>query len=194
MLIGIIILGGLLFLKLYFFPNDEKGKLWKSRITEFKSKNGDIENDSIIISKLISSNKSFKKHDTIIYTHPFDTILEKCLDRSGQTTNDMIECYYTTTNILDSLVHGKYLEIYNKLDVEDKQKFKLSEDNWVKYYKSESDFLMSAFYTWANKSKYGHGREHSITQAEWRYTIVRQHLIDLTDYNEEIYIIDDETM
>lgn len=126
--------------------------------------------------------------------YPFDTILDNYIsagDTMGSGTNDMISWFYNATKKLDSLVEIKYNKLIKRLDKEDQAKLKLSQDNWKKYRDAEADFLMSAYYTWANASKYGHGREHSITQAEWRYSVVRLRLIALTKYNDEIYDIDD---
>lgn len=126
--------------------------------------------------------------------YPFDTILDKYIsagDTVGSGTNDMIGWFYDATKKLDSLVDIKYAQLMKRLDKEDKAKLKLSQDNWKKYRDAEADFLMSAYYTWANASKYGHGREHSITQAEWRYSVVRLRLIALTKYDDEIYDVNE---
>lgn len=121
-------------------------------------------------------------------SYPFDAILSNCLDeKEGGTTVGMIDCYTQSAVKLDTLVGKIYRKLYAKLDNKDKQKLKLSQDNWRKFYAAEGDFLYSAFYTWANVSKYGHGREHAITQASWHYEVVRQRLIALTEYEKEIY-------
>jgi uncharacterized protein YecT (DUF1311 family) len=112
------------------------------------------------------------------------------IESTGSSTNDMINMFYKATAKLDSLLELKYNQLIVRLDKVDQIKLKTSQDNWRKFRDSESDFLMSAYYTWANESKYGHGREHAITQAEWRYTIVRRRLVSLTIYDEEIYDTD----
>jgi uncharacterized protein YecT (DUF1311 family) len=126
-----------------------------------------------------------------IDSFPFDTILDNCLNAPngvGQTTMGMVDCYDNASIKFDTILMKLYKELYTKLDKQDKQKLKVSQENWRKFYKAESDFLYSAFYTWANSSKYGHGREHSITQAEWKYNVMRQRLINLMKYNEEISV------
>lgn len=125
---------------------------------------------------------------------PFDSILRNCMDSrnvngytEGLSTTGMIDCYTNSAIKLDSIVNEVYHKLYSKLDKGDKRKLKLSQDRWKKFYTAEEDFLYSAFYTWANASKYGHGRDHAISQAEWSYGVVRQRLIDLTKYDDQIY-------
>jgi len=152
-----------------------------------------LDNKKIDSTLTAPNEKSQKEIDLETYSLPFDTSLINCLhtsDGKGQTTMGMIDCYYNAINILDSLVNKMYNKLSSKLDKTDKQKLKKSQDNWRKYYSAESDFLFSAFYTWANSSKNGHGREHAITQAEWRYDVMRKRLIDLTKYDTEIFIED----
>jgi uncharacterized protein YecT (DUF1311 family) len=143
----------------------------------------------------------------VIDSFPFDTILNNCFNApikdtnliggygnlAGGSTMGMIGCYDYATNELERLVNNIYTNIYSKLDKDDKQKLKLSQDNWRKFYNAEGEFLYSAFYTWANKSKYGHGREHAITQAEWRYNVMRERLINLTKYDNEIWVDENDT-
>lgn len=123
-------------------------------------------------------------------SYPFDTILYNCMHVKGGhggTTVGMIDCFTNSAVKLNTLVDQMYRKLYLKLDKEDRPKLKLSQDRWRKFYAAEGDFLFSAFYTWANVRKYGHGRGHAISQAEWHYKVVRQRLIALTEYDSEIY-------
>lgn len=142
-------------------------------------------------AKTISSAKpSELKENYNKDSYPFDTILYNCMHLkggSGGTTVGMTDCFTNSAVKLNRLVDQMYRKLYLKLDKKDKRKLKLSQDNWRKFYAAEGDFLYSAFYTWANVSKYGHGMEHSITQAEWHYKVVCQRLIALTEYEKEIY-------
>lgn len=138
----------------------------------------------------ISSKKAALERDVF----PFDSIIRNCMHTptksgwsKGGTTDGMVDCYYNSADKLETLINNIYNKLYSKLDNEDRLKLSLSQNRWKKFYLAEGDFLFSAFYTWANARKYGHGREHAITQAEWRYDIVRQRLIDLTKYDKEIY-------
>ncbi len=159
-----------------------------------------LDNNKIDSTKSIShvdSSSKILKYSSIPHEFPFDTILNNCLESSGEdrqlnggTTMGMIACFYNATNILDSIVNNMYKKLFSKLDKNDRQKLKKSQDCWRKYYAVESDFVYSAYYTSANFGKYGHGREHAITQAEWRYDIMRKRLIDLTKYDAEIFIED----
>ncbi|MEI6122325.1 MAG: lysozyme inhibitor LprI family protein [Bacteroidota bacterium] len=142
-----------------------------------------------------------------IDSFPFDTILNNCFNApikdtnliggdgnlAGGSTMGMIGCYDYATNQLDKLVNNIYSNTYSKLDKDDKQKLKLSQDNWRNFYNAEGEFLYSAFYTWANKSKYGHGREHAIMLAEWRYNVMRERLINLKKYDNEIWVDENDT-
>ena len=120
---------------------------------------------------------------------PFDTILAFCLenpDLKGETTAGTLDCYYNASLKLDTLVVQRYENLYSKLDTGDRKRIKKSQQQWTAFYQAESDFLYSAYFTWANKTKYGHGREHSLLQAEWKYDLVRKRLIDLSKYDAEI--------
>jgi len=159
-----------------------------------------------IISKInISSppqpGKSDEREGLIFDSFQFDTILYNCFNLpfrdtnlintggqlAGGTTMGEIYCYDYAANKLDTLVNNVYIRLYAKLDNDDKLKLKLSQKNWRKFYYAEGEFLYSAFYTWTNKTKYGHGREHAITQAEWKYVVMRERLINLTKYDNEIW-------
>ena len=167
-----------------------------------------LNKNKIDSTKSIDSIKSISSIDTsskimidpgIPHEYPFDTILNNCFQSPGEdgqlnggTTMGMIDCYDYSTTKLDTLVNKIYKKLYSKLDNKDKLKLKKSQNNWRKFYISESDFVFSAYYTWANLSKYGHGREHAITQAEWRYDVMRKRLIDLTKYEAEIFTVDEK--
>ncbi len=140
----------------------------------------ELQSDSLTFNNQINKNKD---------TFYFDKLVDECLLTSdGQTTLGMIQCFDSAAVFLDSILSNTYDMLYTKLDSTDKKKLRESQENWQKFRISESEFLTSSFYTWANFSKYGHGREHSITQSAWKYDIVRERLINLIEYNEEIYI------
>lgn len=114
-------------------------------------------------SNISTPSKSTTNTDKVIL--PFDSILRNCMNScnesgylNGQTITGMIDCFYNPANQLDSIADQVYYKLYAKLDRQDKQKLKLSKDRWRKFYSAEEDLLYSAFYTWANASKYGHGR------------------------------------
>jgi uncharacterized protein YecT (DUF1311 family) len=120
-----------------------------------------------------------------------DSILENCLgmpDHSGETTIGMTDCYELATSKMDTLIDYQYIKLYQKLDNDDRINLKSSQDKWKKFYEAEADFLYDSFKTWTNYRKYGHGSIHTIMQAEWKYKIKRQRLIDLTNYDDEIFV------
>ncbi len=115
-----------------------------------------------------------------------DSMLFDCLDSSGAKTISEIACYYRLTEAVDTKIRMEYLILYAKLDSTDKSLFKMTENRWNSYFKEEKAFLYSVFYTWPNKGKYQHGREHSTAQAEWLFKIARQRLIALRVFGREI--------
>lgn len=161
-------------------------------ICSCKNKNVELQNSKgLILEQQFDSLSNIKQIS--IDTFYFDKLVKACLSTSdGQTTLGMIQCFDTATIYLDSILLNTYEILYNKLDKVDKKKLKKSQENWVKFKKAENEFLYSSYYTWANYSKYGHGREDAITQAAWKYDIVRERLINLLKYNEGIYIEESE--
>ena len=137
------------------------------------------------------------KKDIVATNHieyPFDSILESCLDSGENRGNTMgeIECYYDAAIKLDTLIDKYYHILFKKLDKSDRYKLKVSQDKWLQYYHAESKFIYSAFYTWSNFSKYGHGREAAIDQAQWRYELARKRLVDLIKYDSQIVNVSDQ--
>jgi uncharacterized protein YecT (DUF1311 family) len=144
-------------------------------------------NSQLLSDSIIDINQTKIQIDTFY----FDKFVHSCLSTSdGQTTLGMIQCLDSATVYLDSILHNSYDSLLVKLDITDQKKLKASQENWMKFRIAEFDFLYSSFYTWANFSKYGHGREDAILQAEWKYNIVRERLINLIKYNEGIYVED----
>lgn len=147
---------------------------------------GDPREEDMLALKEMSHNSTSNGISDDSFAVSIDTYVLDCLDTNGTTTG-MIDCYRLAVTRLDSLIDLKFKEIYSKLDKEDKSAFKTSHENWKIYFVSESDFLHGAFYTWANYSQYGHGREHSITQNQWIYQIARNRFIALSNYNDQLY-------
>ncbi|MES2702354.1 MAG: lysozyme inhibitor LprI family protein [Bacteroidota bacterium] len=119
--------------------------------------------------------------------HDIDSILYNCPDGLGRTTIGDITCYQETIVLVEKKIDLEYKVLYNRLDDIDKKLLKKTQDSWNAYFNAESFFLHSAFYTWANYQKYGHGREHAIAQAEWLFKLARQRLIAIRVFSNEIY-------
>ena len=131
---------------------------------------------------------SSDKFGDTIYSHDIDSFL-KNYPGDGTTFGDM-RSYYRAIEKLDTLIEVVYKKIYRKLESEqDKKLFKYSQDNWKRYFASETNFLHEIYYT--KQIEYGFGREHSITQAQWSFQVARQRLILLKNIDEQTYNDDD---
>jgi hypothetical protein len=140
-------------------------------------------------NSLISYNAtSSDKFGDTIYSHDIDLFL-KNYPSDGSTFGDM-GSYYRATEKLDTLIEVVYKKVYQKLKSnQDKKLFKSSQDNWKRYFESETNFLHEIYYT--KETEYGFGREHSITQAQWSFQVARQRLILLRNIDEQTYNNDD---
>jgi hypothetical protein len=179
----------LLFLLILISCNNPNSRIVENNppdTTVTKVEQEKFENEDRLALKTMSFNSTSSELNDDSFAVQIDNYVLKCMD-SNSTTIGMIECYRIGTIKLDTLIKYKFEEIYSKLDGEDKLSFKTSHDNWLRFFGSESKFLQNSFYTWANYSQYGHGREHSITQAQWRFQIARQRLIALSNYNDQLY-------
>jgi alpha-L-arabinofuranosidase len=124
------------------------------------------------------------KFEDTIYAYEIDTFL-KNYPSDGSTFGDM-KSYYQATEKLDKMIEEVYKKIYKKLkNKQDKKLFKISHDNWKRYFESEATFLHEIYYT--KEIEYGFGREHSVTQAQWVFQIARQRLILLKNIDEQTY-------
>ncbi len=142
------------------------------------------ENEKVALSYL--GYNPFNRLSDSILANDVDSMLFNCLDLFGATTMGDIECYYKLTEIVEKNIKKEYIKLYARLDSTDKKLFKATETRWNNYFKEEKAFLYSAFYMWSNYSKYEHGREHSIAQAEWLYKLARQRLIAIRAFSNEI--------
>lgn len=124
------------------------------------------------------------KFEDTIYAYEIDTFL-KNYPSDGSTFGDM-KSYYQATEKLDKMIEEVYNKVYKKLkNKQDKKLFKISHDNWKRYFESEATFLHEIYYT--KEIEYGFGRDHSITQAQWAFQIARQRLIFLKNIDEQTY-------
>ena len=141
--------------------------------------------NSFLGNSLFSYNAtSTDNYGDTIYSHDIDAFL-KNYSSDGSTIGDM-RSYYRATIKLDTLIEVVYKKVYNKLNGEqDKKLFKISQDNWKKYFLSESTFLHEIYYT--KQLEYGFGYEHSITQAQWAFQVARQRLILLKNIDDQTY-------
>ncbi len=131
---------------------------------------------------------SSDKFGDTIYSRDIDDFL-KNNPSDGTTFGDM-RSYYRAIEKLDTLIDVVYKKVYQKLKTEqDKKLFKSSQDNWKRYFASETTFLHEIYYT--KEAEYGFGREHSITQAQWSFQVARQRLILLRNIDEQTYSDDD---
>lgn len=125
-------------------------------------------------------------------TFYFDSYLTECLNsHDGYTTMGMADCFEQASVYLDTIMERTYKALYDKLDTVDRKLLSKSQDDWLLYRSAESAFLYSTFYTWVNYSKYGHGRESVIDQAAWKYDVVRERLMRLMQYNEQVFVVDE---
>ncbi|MBZ0099399.1 MAG: DUF1311 domain-containing protein [Taibaiella sp.] len=141
-------------------------------------------NDKVALSYLGYNAFNTLPDSTIAYD--LDSILFNCLGTSGATTVGSIDCYNALTDTAKKMINQEYKKLYTKLEKDDKKLLEETQDRWNKYFTREKDFLYSTFYTWTNYAKYGHGREHSIAQAEWVFQIARQRLIAIRAFRMEV--------
>lgn len=136
-------------------------------------------------NSLFSNNAtSSNKYGDTIFSYDIDTFLKNYL--SDRTTYGDMETYYYATQKLDTLIEKVYIKIYQKLRSEhEKYLFKTSQDNWIRYFESETNLLHYIY--WSKQTENGFGREHSITQAQWTFQIARQRLILLKNIDEQTY-------
>lgn len=152
--------------------------------SEHVSAQENYENEKVALSYL--GYNPFNRLADSTLARDVDSTLFNCLDAAGATTMGDIDCYYRLTEVVEQKIKKEYKKLYTMLDSADKALFKRTQNKWDSYFKQEKEFLYSAFYTWANYSKYEHGREHSIAQAEWLFKIARQRLIAIRAISNEI--------
>lgn len=140
-------------------------------------------------NSLLSYNAtSGDKFGDTVYSYDIDTFL-KNYNSDGTNFGDM-RSYYRATEKLDTMIEVVYKNVYQKLKTEqDKKLFKASQDNWKRYFASETTFLHEIYYT--KETEYGFGREHSVTQAQWAFQMARQRLILLKNIDEQTYTDED---
>ena len=88
---------------------------------------------------------SSDKFGDTIYSYDIDAFL-KNYTSDGTTLGDM-RSYYRATEKLDTMIEVVYKKVYQKLKSEqDKKLFKASQDNWKRYFASETNFLHEIYW------------------------------------------------
>lgn len=114
-----------------------------------------------------------------------DSVLIYYFSNKENETNYGMPCSFYLGRIYAQKELKHYLNIlYSKLEKQDSINFYTAQQAWQFYYNSELEFLSHAFIAYANRSKYGLGRETMIDNEARNYQIIKDRILTVESYIE----------
>jgi len=134
---------------------------------------------AIILVILIQVSNSYGQD--AIEEHIIDKHLRECLDSTeNQTTVGMMECSIRANKEWDKELNKYYNLLMTTLSVEEKQKLKSSQKNWILYRDKEIEFASTIYYNLQ-------GTMWRVVSADRQTELTRQRALELKAYYDNLH-------
>lgn len=104
--------------------------------------------------------------------HPLDEPLEKCLEATAESTQPMVLCYMSATEVWDAALNNAYQQLRQQLDPESAQDLKDVQQKWIAY--KDADTRLAAGMI--------AGTIHQVMAAQAEYERTRERALTLECY------------
>ena len=122
--------------------------------------------------------------DTLSYIKA-DSVLIGYISNS-KTTMDMACSYYKAEMFAQKELNAKIKVLMKMLKTSDRSMFQRSQEIWLNFYKSESEFLNETFTVYSNDNKYLLGTQENVKNPERKYNMIKQRILSINEYVETL--------